>query len=115
MKTKPPIDFGEVISGLALWREEILSDLRSQETHASALALKRQIDTAIACLEMCERFDIHPTASVTVLPDLQTMSPSCAYRVVEDGETDDKQHWTEFKVAGNCLTLTPGDIIIEQP
>ena len=114
MRSKHPVSFSEVLPRLALWRTEAVEQLRNPETQVAALALKRQIDSAIACLEMCECFGIRPSASVTVLPDLQSMTPSCSYRIVEDGESDDKQHWMELDLEGRRLSLVPGDVIIEQ-
>lgn len=87
--------------------------LRDPETHAAALTLKRQLDDAIACLELCQQFQIMPDAKVTVLPTLQTMSPSCSYRVMEDHETDTQAHWTELAIGGYHLELFPNDMVIE--
>ena len=91
-----------------------MARLRDPEDHSEALALKRELDTAIAALELCQRFQIRPDAPVTVLPDLRMMTPSCAYRVMEDRETDNWAHWVEMEIEGHHFELSPGDIIIEQ-
>ncbi|MGI4790870.1 MAG: hypothetical protein ACRYFS_18720 [Janthinobacterium lividum] len=108
------VKFTEVISKLISWREEALSDLRTPETHAAGLILKRQLDDAIAQLELCQRFQIRPSEKITILPNLRTMSPSSSYRLIEDNETDNPKYWIEFKVDGEYFRLMPGDIIIEQ-
>jgi len=107
-------DFTAVIQKLTSGREEALVRLRDPEAHAEVLALKRELDSAIAALELCHRFQIRPEGRVTVLPDLLTMTPSCAYRVMGDQETDDWAHWAELEVEGLRLELSPDDIIIEQ-
>ena len=112
--TQHRLDFTGVIHKLSLWREDAVAQLRDPQAHAGALALKRQLDSAIAALELCQRFQIRPEAPVTVLPDLRTMTPSCAYRVVEDNETDDRAHWVELEIEGKRLELSPGDIVIER-
>jgi len=114
MRTQRETDFLAVILKLGLWREEAVIRLRDPETHAEALALKRELDAAIAALELCQRFQIWPNSVVTTLPDLQTMTPSCAYRIAEDGESDDRAYWTELEIEGKHFELSPGDVIIER-
>ena len=106
------LEFEEVIVKLRAWREEIMVELRSPETHDKAIQLKRQLDAAINCLEFCQRHQIRPNSEVVVLPDTQTQTPSSNYRVLEDHETDDREHWVELEINGEQLQLYPGDIII---
>ena len=105
--------FAAVLQRLNSWREDVIGQLRDSSDHAEALTLKLQLDNAIATLELCERYRISPEATVTVLPDLRTMTPSCAYRVVEDNETDNQADWIELEINDYHLELSPGDIIIE--
>jgi len=114
METPHRTDFTAVIHRLGRWRVDVITQLRDPAAHAEALALKRELDAAIAALELCQRFQIRPEGRVTMLPDLLTMTPSCAYRVMEDQETDDRAQWVELEVEGYHLELSPGDIIIEQ-
>ena len=114
MRTPHRTDFTDVIQKLVLWRKDTVARLRDPSTHAEALALKHQLDSAISALELCQRFQIRPDGLVTVLPGLRTMTPSCAYRVMEDQETDDRTQWVELEIEGYHLELSPGDIIIEQ-
>ena len=107
-------DFAMVLQRLHLWREETLVQLRDPSAHAEALTLKLQLGAAIAALELCQRYQIRPEAPVTVLPDLKTQSPSSAFRVAEDHESDNKANWVELEINGWHLELYPGDIIIEQ-
>ena len=107
-------DFVMVLQRLHLWREETLVQLRDSSVHAEALTLKVQLDAAIAALEFCERYQVKPEAPVTVLPDLKTQTPSSAFRVAEDHESDNKANWVELEINDWHLELSPGDIIIEQ-
>lgn len=107
-------EFATVLQRLSLWREEVFARLRDPSVHAEALTLKLQLDAAIAALEFFERYQIKPNAPVTVLPDLKTQSPSSAYRVAEDHESDNQANWVELEINEWHLELHPGDIIIEQ-
>ncbi len=113
MNRAHPIELEEVIEHLRLWREGVESQLRSPETHAAALKQKRQIDTAIGCLELCQRFQIRPTAKVTRLPDTQTQTPSSDFRLIEDHESDHKEDWVEVRINGERFYLYPDDLIIQ--
>lgn len=111
-RSKHQLEFETVIAKLREWREQVIVELRSPDTHDGALQVKRQIDTAISCLELCQLHQIHPSANVTVLPDTETRSPFGDYRIVEDHETENRECWTELKIDGHLLALYPGDIII---
>ena len=106
------IAFEEVTAKLRVWREQIVVELRSPDTHDEVILLKRQLDAAINCLEFCQRHQIRPNSKVIVLPDTQTQTPSSNYRVLEDDETDDRECWIELEINGEPLNLYPGDIII---
>ena len=107
-------DFTTVLQRLILWREAGFAQLRDPSVHAEALALKLELDAAIAALGFCEHYQIKPDAPVTVLPNLKTQSPSSAYRVAEDHESDNQANWVELEINDWHLELYPGDIIIEQ-
>jgi hypothetical protein len=100
------IAYAQVLQQLRAWREAAVAQLA--ETR-DALPLKLELDGAIASLELCERFQIHPRDRVSVLPEQHTRSPSSTYRVAEDNETDDRAHWRVLS-----LELAPGDLIIER-
>ncbi len=107
-------DFTTVLQRLSLWRDEVLVQLRAPLGDTEALTLKLDLDAAIAALKFCERYQIRPEAPVTVLPELKTRSPSSAFRVAEDHESDNQANWVELEINEWHLELYPGDIIIEQ-
>jgi len=107
------VEFTAVLQRLNSWREEVLVQLRDPPRHTETLALKLQLDDAIAALELCERYQIRPEATVTVLPSLKTMTPSCAYRIAEDNESDNQAEWVELEINDYHFELSTGDIIIE--
>jgi hypothetical protein len=106
--------FDEVFGMLRLWRESLLDRLRDPATRDAALKLKHQLDDAIGCLELCERHQIRPDASVVTLPESQTRSLSSEFRLVEDHESDHRDVWTEVMVDGIPARLLPGSLIIER-
>ncbi len=103
----------QVLLKLRSWRDETVAALRSDSGDRSVeLALKRELDRAIACVELCDRYAIDPQGKVTVLPESRTRTPSSEYRLVEDHETDDRAHWTEVHVDGEPVRPAPGDAIL---
>ena len=58
-----------VISRLRVQQQALVTQLRETRGAADVLEEKRQVDRAIACLEICERFQIHPDSKITMIPD----------------------------------------------
>ncbi len=111
MKT---VKFDVVVGMMRQWRESLLDRLRDPATREEALRLKLQLDDAIDCLELCERHQIRPDASVVVVPEPQTRSPSSELRLVEDHECDSREVWTEVMLDGLPVRPLPGSLIIER-
>lgn len=107
-----PLQFDLVIAQLEQWRDDAKDELRAPITRENALELKRQLDVAVECLEFCQRYQIRPTAHVTVLPPTQTRTPSSEYRVMEDHESENREDWTEVEVDGRQFRPGEGDIIL---
>ena len=40
------------------------------------------------------------------------LSPSCAYRIIDDLESDDRKYWKELKVDGELVEMSEGDFLI---
>lgn len=109
------IQFDEVVERLRQWRDTALEQLRDPASKSEALRRKLQLDDAIDCLRLCERYQIRPDATVVRLPEPQTKSPSCEYRVVEDQETERREHWIEVMINGVPLRPVPGSLVVESP
>ncbi|QVL30745.1 hypothetical protein KIH39_18045 [Telmatocola sphagniphila] len=106
--------FTTVLSKLRSWRSEvILQDLGDPEKQQDGLQLKLELDEAISWLELCQKYDIHPSSKVLVLPVPLTVTPSSEYRLIEDNETDDREKWIEAKVNGQFIRPLPGSLIVE--
>jgi hypothetical protein len=106
--------FDEVIASLRRWQESLAERLRDSATRDGAVQLKRQLDDAIECLELCERYQVRPNAKVIVLPETETRSPSSEFRLIEDHESDRSEHWTEVMLNGARVRPSPGSLIIER-
>jgi hypothetical protein len=111
-KHKHKIEFEAVICKLKLWHEEALTHIRSPETHDEALALKRQIEAAIGCLQLCEEYQIRPEAQVTILPGAPFFPPWTEFRILDDRETERREEWAELEIENESFPLYPGDIVI---
>ena len=111
MKT---VKFNEVTGMLRTWRESLTDRLQDPATRDEALRLKRQLDDAIGCLELCEQHQIRPDVSVIALPEPRTMSPSSEFRVVEDQESDRRDDWIEVTLDDVPVRPLPGSLIIER-
>ena len=107
--------FTIVLSKLRSWRSEVIRDLADPEKQQDGVQPKLELDRAIGCLELCQRYDIHPSSKVLVLPVPLTVTPSSEYRLIEDNETDDREKWIEAKVNGQFIRPLPGSFIVENP
>lgn len=108
------VKFDDVIAKLRRWRESLLGQLPDPATRDEVLKLKRQLDEAIGCLELCERHQIRPDACVIALPEPETLSPSTEFRLVEDHESDRREDWTEVTLDGVPVRPLPGSLILER-
>lgn len=109
---KHKLELGDVVEQLRSWREQVMNELREPERHDKALQTKRQLDTAIECLEFCEKHQIRPRSEVVTLPMTRTATPSSNYRVIEDHETEHREQWTELEIGGEPVNLYAGDLIV---
>ena len=83
---------------------------------AELIGNKNLLEHSLNLLKKCEEYDVRAGSIFTKLPQKQCDSPSCDYRIVEDGETDDPKYWYEVKLEakkfGN-VRLGEGDVVIE--
>lgn len=96
--------------------EQKISACTKLEEKAELIGNKNLIEHSIKLLKKCEVNDIRSDSIFTKLPPKQCDTPSCDYRIVEDGETDDPSQWYEVKIEGKrfgCVRLHEGDVIIE--
>ncbi len=98
--------YDRVVAQLRTWAKQIVRDDSDQD-------LKVEIERAIGCLNFCSSYAIRPARRVIRLPDPQTLSPSSEFRVVEDNESDEREHWIEVEVDGESIRPVPGSIILE--
>ena len=68
---------------------------------------------AIRWLELGQELNIDPKSKTSLLPWTETQSPSSEFRIIEDHESDDPNHWTEIKIKGKEFRPSPGDLIIQ--
>ena len=86
------------------------------EEKAELIGNKNLIEHSIKLLKKCEANDISAGSIFTKLPPKQCDTPSCDYRIIEDGETDNPAHWYEVQIKSKqygCVRLHEGDIVIE--
>ncbi len=113
-----PSNFSFVLPELQRWQQELIVRLRQPEIsegshlHATVLAQKLQVDSAIGCLEVCQKFNIGPRAQVLILPPTKTQTPSSEYRIVEDHESDNREWWQELQIDDEPIRLREGDRIV---
>jgi len=107
------VQFDEIVKRLHQWRNTVLEQMRDPASKSESARLKLQLDDAIDCLGLCERYQIGPNARVVRLPEPRTNTPSSEYRVVEDQETDQREHWIEVVIDGAPISPAPGSLLIE--
>jgi hypothetical protein len=99
--------FQKVITYLVSWRSQ--PDAGEANSHN----LLKEIDDAIGCLKLCEKYHLHAGSKVTVIPFPQNRTPSSEFRLIEDQETESREHWIEVFVNGQTLRPLPGSVIVE--
>ena len=88
----------------------------SLEQKAELIGNKNLVDHSLRLLKKCEQHDIRAGSIFTKLPPKKCDSPSCDYRIIEDGETDDPKYWYEVEISGKqygSVRLHEGDVVIE--
>src|SRR5438105_4846393 len=94
-----------VVQRLVAWQVEVVEQLRAGDQ--AALALKLALDAAVRWLEVYERCQLPASGEVVALPPPEDFAPLGEYRVLWDGETEDRQHWREVDRA------SPGDLLVK--
>ena len=96
-----------VLQRLNEWRVEAIARLSGGDP--SALELKLALDAAIRWLDVCERNRLPAGGEVIALPIPNDADPLGEYRILWDGETEDRQKWREVARA------LPGDLLVRLP
>lgn len=117
IQARREVKFTQVLEKLTKWRQELVEQMRNPSTTQRAreetLQLKSQLDQAIACLQMCERYQISLNAKVIEIPPPQN-SPSSKYHLMDDGASTERDCWTEVEVNGKSLTISPETLLIQR-
>lgn len=90
-------------------REEIVERLRTEINKEILLLLKKDLDKAISWLEKIEELEWNNPSKYTIeeLPDMQTGYSE--YRIMNDCETDNQEHWIELEMESRP---TMGDFLL---
>jgi len=108
------VGFSRVVQALTELRTQAIAQLRSPATRENALQKKLEIDRALDVLSQAVRLGLSGCEKSWTMPDCRTPTPSSEYRVLEDNETERREHWTEVVVDGERLRLQPGDVILRR-
>jgi hypothetical protein len=65
-------------------------------------------------LSQATRLGLDGREKAWIMPEGRTRTPSSEYRVLEDHETDNREHWIEVVVQGDPLRLQIWDIILRR-
>jgi hypothetical protein len=106
--------FALVRARLSEWRDQLVAQLPTAPDREAKVALKKEIEEAIRCLDFCERAGIESSARVHVLPLLEGRGGFSEYRVMDDAETEDRSSWVEPEIDGDKRRLGPGDLLVEK-
>ncbi len=111
------VKFTEVLGKLNRWRHELVEQMRNPSTNQYAreevLQLKVQLDQAIGCLQLCERYQILLSSKVTEIP-LPKHGHLSEYHLMEDCESTDRDDWVEVEVNGKPVQPSSGALIVEK-
>ena len=111
------LDFKEILRRLHVWHQELEPRLRAPEhaqAHGQAVQLKRQIEAALACLEFCQKHELHPARlkKAFVLPPVRDFGGE--YRVMEDLDSGDCRDWLDplMDDKREPLYAQAGDVVV---
>jgi hypothetical protein len=111
------VKFTQVLDKLTKWRHELVDQMRNPSTNQYAreevLKLKVQLDQAIGCLQLCERYQILLSSKVTEIP-LPKHGHLSEYHLMEDCESAERDYWIEVEVNGKPVQPSSGSLIIEK-
>ena len=96
--------------------KEKIRSCTNLEQKAELIGNKNLAEHSLKLLKKCEANDIRAGSIFTKLPLKKCDTPSCDYRIIEDGETDDPAHWYEVEIEGKQfgnVRLHEGDVVIE--
>ena len=101
----------DIVIGLLKERQSALAnELRQTNGDQVTLEAKRQVDRAIACLNLCETYQIHPDAEVIVLPSpREAFGEFLVMDVNEMGEVP-----RPVLQDGEPISLGIGDVVVRQ-
>jgi hypothetical protein len=85
----------------------------TQYAREEILKLKSQLDQAIACLQLCERYQISLNSKVIEIPAPQDGHLS-KYHLMDDCASTERDCWKEVEVNGKPLNVSPGTLIIHR-
>ena len=105
------LNLSAAVAALEALRVDVIESLRGGQA-AALIQRKTELDDAIGCLQLCQRHQIGPRARVLVLPEPLTRTPSSEFRLMEDHESEDRQHWREVLVDGVPHRPRAGDLFI---
>lgn len=107
----------QVLEKLNKWRHELVEQMRSPSTTESqreeVLKLKVQLDQAIGCLQLCERYQILLTSKVIEIVRSQ-QGHSSEYHLMDDCASAERDSWIEVEVNGKPVELSPEFLIVEK-
>lgn len=105
---KHELRFDRAIELLRRGQHQAVEQLRSNGGDEAARQAKRQLDLALRCLDLCERYQIDPKAKVTTVPwPAEAFGTFEVFDVGEDGLAE-----RPLIVDGQPLELAPGELII---
>ena len=107
---KPHLQLSLVLHTLEQERTKAITALRTQPQDADALAYKRQLDAAIACLHWCERYQVAGNSRVHVLPFPHTAFGE--YVLLEADENGDCLSEAVTDTQAQPISPNGGDLVV---
>jgi hypothetical protein len=107
----------KVLEHLEQWHSDLLktTEFGSLEERASHIGLLNAVELSLKQLRLCNAYGIFPSARVHVLPEVVRPDYQPEYRLIDDGESNDRDHWKEVLFPNKrTVRLTGGDIVIQK-
>jgi hypothetical protein len=101
-------------------KEYIISELNATENRikrnedkASDISLKNELLDMVYLIDLYEKYKLSRKniERIIILPDIYTSAAE--YRVVDDCESENRQHWQEIEINGTPIRLHSNDLIFK--
>lgn len=89
----------------------LIAEGKDKET---SIQMKKNLSETLYLLDVFEKYRIKKETVETVVELPASHTGYSDYRIINDCESDDPDHWVEVDISGEKIRLSEGDIVIRK-